>query len=124
MNFWTIYFVMQADTICAALWIIFGLSTLIAGAWSGVTLDQWSEREKKEGAKSVKRVWKKLRWILPPILLLALIMPNTKTLATAIVLPAVANNETIQEEAGDLYNIAKSALKGALVDEKESVEAK
>lgn len=38
-------------------------------------------------------------------------IPSTKTAATMIVIPAIANNEAIQREAGDLYKIAKDGLR-------------
>ena len=36
--------------------------------------------------------------------------PSTKTAASMIVLPAIVNNETVMDEASDVYRLAKDAL--------------
>jgi hypothetical protein len=46
------------------------------------------------------------------------LLPSTKTAAAMVVLPAIANNETLHTEAGELYGLAKQALKEAVGAEK------
>ena len=38
-------------------------------------------------------------------------MPNTKEYAAIKVIPAIANNEDVQREAGELYSLTKDWLK-------------
>lgn len=44
----------------------------------------------------------------------AVLLPSTKTLAAMLIIPAIANNETVQQEASELYTMAKDALKEAI----------
>lgn len=48
--------------------------------------------------------------------------PSTKTAAAMIVVPAIVNNETLQEDAGEFYDLAKDALRGALADDTNTTD--
>jgi hypothetical protein len=98
---WDIYWVMQLDTIRSALGIasVFALAaTAISTLAIGI-----------EGASP--RYAKFFGAILAPLAIAAALVPSSKTAAAMVVLPAIANNQTIQREAGDLYGIAKDALR-------------
>lgn len=109
---WDIYWVMQLDSIGAAsvLLSIFAVPSAIFTALAA-----------KEG---------ELPWSVPVILapfaalllFAAIFLPSSKTAAAMLVIPAIANNETIQREAGDLYQLAKDGLR-ELVKPDESVKA-
>ncbi len=45
-----------------------------------------------------------------PFLLLATFIPTTKEAATIYVLPAIVNNQTIQKESSELYQLTKDYL--------------
>jgi hypothetical protein len=54
--------------------------------------------------------------------LVTVTIPNKKDAAIIYVIPAIANNENIQEEAKELYDFAKAAMKEYLPAPKEEVE--
>lgn len=100
---WDIYWVMQLDTIgmVASLLALAGIP-ISAFAWAA-----WAD-ENVDAPIAFPLVVTPLAILA---LLVATFIPSTKTAAAMIVLPAVANNETIQQEAGELYGIAKDALR-------------
>lgn len=55
------------------------------------------------------------------VMLLSLVtntlVPSTKSMAAIVVVPAIVNNETVQQEAGELYDLAKQALAKAVATE-------
>jgi len=118
---WQIYWVMQLDSIGGALVAV----AAIAGAaavvlWIGGAIEKAcsntlpeldiSKREAARGA-AMHRAAKPMTWLAAVLILVNAFIPSTKTAAAMIVLPAVANNEAIQREAGELYGIAKDALR-------------
>lgn len=118
---WQIYWVMQLDSIGGMLTftaIVCGVAVLFLWVWGAIEKACSSnspemELSKREAARGVAlhRSAKPLT-ILAGILLLAnAFIPSTKTAAMMLVIPAVANNQAIQREAGDLYGIAKDALR-------------
>jgi hypothetical protein len=48
------------------------------------------------------------------LVLVATLMPNSKTIALMVVVPAVMNSEPIQKDLPELYQMAKEALKQTL----------
>ncbi|MGE8279072.1 MAG: hypothetical protein ACN6O2_01435 [Stenotrophomonas sp.] len=48
--------------------------------------------------------------------LTAALLPSSKTAAAMVVIPAIANNEKIQDEAGELYQLAKQGLTQVIAD--------
>lgn len=124
---WDIYWVMQLDSIGFVVFLIgfaFGVVAVVAGflgyidrdtasIYEGASYDEAREKHRKliaNGASKL-RVAGRAALCCAPILLLAAFIPSTKTAAAMIVLPAVANNKAIQQEAGELYGIAKDALR-------------
>ena len=98
-----IYLVMQLDSIVSALLVIAG-----ASGFAAMCAGFYGALEDEDGPKSfAKRL---CVWFVASILLAAFV-PSTKTAAAMIVIPAVANSETVHKEAGELYAIAKQALK-------------
>ena len=122
MNFWTIYFVMKADSIECALWWVFAVSALVVGG-TCISL-MVNAGLSPTFSEKAKKLLKKAAWYPLPLMLIALAMPSTKTLATALIVPAIVNNETLQKEAGELYNFAKSGLKSALTPDDKTEEPK
>lgn len=69
-----------------------------------------SKREAARGA-AYHRLAPRIAVVAGVLLTVNAFLPSTKTAAAMIVIPAVANNEAIQREAGELYGIAKDALR-------------
>lgn len=107
---WDIYWVLQLDTIgfAAALLTLVG-GAVVALAWIGF-LDSDTRLSLFVPAMLT------LLWL--PVLALAVFLPSTKTAAAMFVIPAIANNETIQRESGELYDLAKQALAEAVKPDK------
>ena len=45
------------------------------------------------------------------VFLLLMLLPSSRSAAVIVILPAIANNEAVQREANDLYQLAKQGLK-------------
>ena len=103
---WTIYWVMQLDSIgMAAMLMSFVGAGILFLAWLYVV----TEAESLAGYVAASAAT--LVWLV--VLAAAIFLPSTKTAAAMFVIPAVANNQTIQREAGELYDLAKQALRNA-----------
>lgn len=126
---WEIYLVLQLDTIGTTLGVtsaLLGVSALVAGLWGGFEKSmsnsfpelEMSKRERANGDRL--HGWaKRLAIFAVPILALNALLPSSKTAAAMIIIPAIANNETIQKEAADLYGLAKEALTEAIKPDAE-----
>lgn len=109
---WDVYWVMQLDAIGVAMVLISIVGMIIVGC----LFLGWLEKDVPGFV---------LALITPAwgfALLLAIFLPSTKTAAAMIVLPAVANNETVQTEAVDLCRLAKKALADAVGEEPEAAQ--
>ena len=132
MNAWTIYWILQLDSIGTELLFLCAITATVAICVAGVAIDDatsnpndWSTPEFKDKAlEKLGRAPKMRRiaykWATAAFLLSGLVAltPSTKTAAAMAVLPAIANNERIQHEAGDLYQLAKQALTNAVAPDK------
>jgi hypothetical protein len=118
---WDIYWVMQLDSIGAALSFLSAGGLMLAVAltvWNGISRFDTNEFPSLCDVDARKAAWavranlrKTVLLVAVPLFVVNAFIPSTKTAATMIVLPAVANNETVQREAGELYGIAKDALR-------------
>lgn len=121
---WEIYWVLQLDSI-GALFFVGAIVSAFAAAGilfaGALATDRgcYPSAEQDKSWAQLKRLALRalvLTCVLAPC---AALTPSTKTAAAMIVLPAVANNKAIQHEAGDLYKLAKDALKNAVTPAKE-----
>lgn len=123
MTAWQVYWVMQLDGIgytltfftfalvCAALQFLF-IGSLITERGSSYATD------KQDAARAT--IQRRTKWLVIGAIATATVnvfVPTTKTAAAMVVLPAIANSEAIRAEAGDLYHIAKQALREAVTDD-------
>lgn len=103
---WTIYWVMQLDSIGVAVGhMSFVGAFILLLAWVYLV----AEADSLAGYIAASAAT--LVWLV--VLAAAIFLPSTKTAAAMFVIPAVANNQTIQREAGELYDLAKQALRSA-----------
>lgn len=100
---WDIYWVMQLDTIGVAASLISFLGLILIPLAVGASVFE------------IKRAWAyfttaglALVWMLA--LLTAIFLPSSKTAAAMLIIPAIANSVTIQNEAKDIYALAKQGL--------------
>lgn len=122
---WDIYWVMQLDSIGGAVFVL-ALSAFIAavvllimgGCNAHEVPEEWgSDVYRIKAQRALARApaligaGKRLAFLAAFLAIAVALTPSTKTAAMMLVIPAVANNEAIQREAGDLYGIAKDALR-------------
>lgn len=130
---WQIYLVMQLDSINRVV-TSFSVLCFMFGAFCSLWCffnsedDNWSwnEGKKEEREKARKPIIKRAsRFFISSALLAALasLLPSTKTAAAMIVLPAIINNESVQREAGELYRIAKDALRSISNDKPKEADS-
>lgn len=109
----TIYLIMQLDAIRVAFIVMLAMGGFI----TGLLLIMWAFNC-TESYSSEKRVVefskRSLPWVFPVFLLGlfgASLIPTSRTAAVMFIVPAIANNETVQREANELYLLAKQGLK-------------
>jgi hypothetical protein len=116
---WDVYWVLQLDRIGSTMfWLPVAASGFtFFGAMVSEGATVW-DFEKKRLHGYVKYLCAAMfaSWLA------CLFLPSSKTAAAIIVLPAIANNETVQTEAADLYKLAKQAMQKAVGEEKETKE--
>jgi hypothetical protein len=109
MNSFSLYLILQLDSIGATLTVISIIVALATAVIALVAFFAMIEGADEILAKAL--VYTKKGAIAALILFgVNAFLPSSKTAAVMVVLPAVANNENIQREAGELYQIAKQGL--------------
>lgn len=69
--------------------------------------------------------WAKVSAVVAALsLLVSAATPSSRAAAAIVILPAIANNETIQREAAEVYDLAKDALRKLATSSEEKPEAK
>jgi hypothetical protein len=116
---WEIYWVLQLDSIGNFFGIAFAvllagmIVTLVVGCFATDRGAYPSEAQDKEWS-AIKRTCLRILIALCVVGSVASLLPSTKTAAAMIIVPKIVNSPTIQHEAGDLYNLAKQALRDAI----------
>jgi len=105
---WTVYWIMQLSTIKLAL-ILLPVASFFVVGFLGCATDGDAVYDERAG-KFLKwtKIW--LAWVIA-CFAIAPFVPSSKTAAAMVLIPAIANNETVQKEAGELYQLAKDGLK-------------
>lgn len=101
-----VYLVMQADVIVFASGLVGGILFVIG---SVVFLFAKSE---DDANVFVPAKWGAISGII--LLIVSALFPNTKTMAAMIIIPAMTSDKAIElvsPEAGELYNLAKDAIR-------------
>ena len=112
---WDIYWIMQLDTIIGLLGTVCAVSLIIAMAIFFTAAREGSSDELRDAAL------KPFLWLLGIAAffgLAASMVPSTKTAAMMYAIPAIVNNEELQDEAKEVYGLAKEGLK-KLCEEEE-----
>jgi cobalamin synthase len=127
---WDVYLVMQLDSVSClanALTLLAFAATAICIGWHAMSAgeDHWSWNQQKlperqEFRRKLRGSAKKAAAVALTFAVITALIPSSKTVAAMIVLPAIANNETVQTEAADLYKLAKKALAEAVSDDDEA----
>lgn len=120
MSAWTIYLILQLDNIVnmftAASIILLAYTVIGFIAIFASAADADASDEEFSATIASARI-KKTGIIGVLCLVLAVFLPSSKTAAAIYLIPAIANNETIQQEAAELYSLAKEALTNLVKEE-------
>lgn len=105
---WTIYWITRLD-------ILQGMCT-VGAATSGLLLVALSvillcDEERKKSFQEGLRYWKVTFGMFIPFLLLAVFTPNSKVAAAMYVVPAIANNQKVQEMPQNLLDLSNAWIK-------------
>lgn len=136
INPWLLYLVLQADNIRDTIdslggflswvsglaWLVYIVAMFVYKMESNSTSYGSSDSYRKSCAAtftSLANSWK--RMVMLPLLAITFTMagamiPSTKSAAMLLVIPTIANSEVVQQEARELYDLAKLGLK-ELVDQ-------
>lgn len=115
---WEIYLVLQLDSIKEVLGAIWWLSTIGAGLLMLVAFifcDEFELLKKFINKRAVTFIF--VPWMT--VSFLNALLPSSSTAAAMFVIPKIANNQSIQKEAADLYGLAKQALTEAIKPDDE-----
>lgn len=100
-----VYLITRCDTISQIsifFWVFSGLSFLI----SVLVFYECSEMSMREERRA--KLWKKRTlYVFILSLCIFLFLPTSKELASIIIIPAVANNQDVQDVAGEIPKLAK-----------------
>jgi len=114
---WTIYWITRLDAVDAWLTgtlIVFALMTAVGAMISLLWVIEY-EKWPRFGTRGLS-----VGVVLCLLLSVAIVfVPTTKEAAAIVVIPAVANNETVQGEVSELYTLAKEWLEKQMTEEEE-----
>lgn len=125
INPWLLYLVLQADSIRSFIDSL-GKFITLAGvmAWMAyiIALIICMADSYDQMYTTLVGIWKRMA-VLPVLaimfLMAAAAIPSTKSAAMLLVIPTLANSEVVQQEARELYDLAKLGLKELVVQEAE-----
>ena len=112
LSAWTVYWVMQADSIRIGVFPVAVVLSVVSAALFAFVLLAIHEKPTRGWWAVPATALLGFAWLV--LLPFSILMPTTKTLAAALVIPAISNNEAVQSEAGELYDLAKEALSEAI----------
>lgn len=120
MSPWVIYWVMQADEIrlCVELITAICAIVLVVGAVSCVVCSAAPSSESERKIAS----WLRRRGFYPAVgffvaILGVAFIPTTKSLCAILTIQVIANNETIQRDSREVYELGLERLKDSLREE-------
>lgn len=123
MSPWTVYWVMQADSIKGLL--IGGTIATWFACFIGV-FAWFMSKDRHIGNPEINAlIGKWIKRLFPAAIACSVavtFIPDTRTLCAVIAVPAVVNNEQLQADAADIYRLGMERLKEELGAEKPSDE--
>lgn len=116
---WTIYWVMQMDSIgefvksAAAVMAIPTVVFIVIKIIN--TVEPHSSREAEIHTLSTRGILLCFPfWI--PLVISSCLLPSTKSMCAILTIPMVANNETLQADASEIYTLGMERLKDVLAE--------
>lgn len=110
MSAWTIYWVLILDNVQRGLFVTITAILVSIGVCFFACCAHTADAKEADAARAFAK-WSRwsLRgiWLTFILLLANIFLPSTKQMATILVLPAIVNDERVQHEASELYELAK-----------------
>ena len=106
---WTIYWITRASSISNTLTAVTAVLGIIGAALMVVCAIAASSGE-REDAKGLLRAGGKVAILFAISLVASILTPTTKELAAMIVIPKVANSESVQQLGGGIVDLANQWL--------------
>lgn len=120
-----LYWITRLDSLCVLLAIAMGLFLLAAGVFAIAGFVEGGSILNDDSDETSKRYF---RWSLKScivaltILTLSCFVPSTKEMAAIVVVPRIANSESVQEIGGKIVDLATAWLEGLAPKKKEAAE--
>lgn len=120
---WLIYWLMQLDSICNFVNFISVIGTIIIMTLF-IFRTVWKTRihydDDYEVAYNATTLFSKLLCIIVPLfILINVFIPNTKTVASMIIIPPIVNNEQVQQLPNDVLVFIHSIVEEYSLNKKE-----
>lgn len=113
---WTIYLVMKCDSVVGVFSVMAAAFIVLLCFVAMISLIAKLEDEDEGKRLYVAAIAKKLAMVALISLIACCLFPDSKTVASMLILPKIVNNEAVSEEAKELYALAKQAMVGAAQD--------
>jgi hypothetical protein len=119
INPWHLYLWTRLDS----LQDLFEVFAFFIGPLLLAWIPLFSDRDTRAWSKQWGRFFLPVHFIFFIFLILgAVLIPSKKDMAIIYIIPKIANNEVIQKEANEIYQIAKEALIEVLPNKKKAEE--
>lgn len=107
---WTVYWITRLDTINVMLGVLVALSVgwlvMLLLAFAFQTPEAASANE-----EALDRAFRRGSWIALAFIATFSLIPSTKEMAAILVIPAVVNNEDVQEFGGEFVELAREWMR-------------
>lgn len=110
---WAVYWILTLDSVISMLAAAVSIS-MLAIFVSCVALIVMDDRDRENYSSQFTYLLKVGVIVASITIPLSVFIPNTKQMATILLLPAIANNENVQEFAGDSFDVLHGLVKGQL----------
>jgi cytochrome bd-type quinol oxidase subunit 2 len=111
----TMYWITRLDHICSVLTGLAIASGIIGSIMTIIACASHCMAATDEDCKATARMSKTVAWITMPIFVFCLfagaLVPTTKEYAAIKLIPAIVNNQQVQSETKDVYDLLKDWLK-------------
>ena len=111
MSPWTLYQITRCDVVLNVS-IAVAVTALASGVLACIAaIGQAGVDQLEAFPPWLSPLVRKLAFVLAFSLAVACVTPTTNQMAAIVVIPAIVNSETVQEEASELYGLAKTWMK-------------
>ena len=107
---WTIYWITRLDSVNVVLGLFVGLALILTVLSVGFLLSS-IDADDENGIRWAKRGIFGFSALLLGLGAVTVLTPSTKQMAAILVIPAIVNNEGVQEVGGELVDLAREWMR-------------